>query len=55
MLSSTIFNIVFIGLLFPLTDLQWLGAALYCCGIVLMNYFTGLFYSHYDFRFPNAV
>jgi O-antigen/teichoic acid export membrane protein len=52
---STIFNVVLIGLLFPLTNLLWLSAALYCCGIVLMNYFTGLFYSYYDFRFPNAV
>ncbi|HTE27029.1 MATE family efflux transporter [Flavitalea sp.] len=54
-LASVMVNTILIGLLFPLTNLLWLSAALYCCGIVLMNYFTALFYSHYDFRFPNAV
>lgn len=53
--ASSILNAVLIALLFPLSNLVWLSAALYCFGIVLMNYFTGLFYSHYSFRFPNAV
>jgi O-antigen/teichoic acid export membrane protein len=54
-LASLLVNIVLIRLLFPLSNLIWVSAAMYCFGIVLMNYFTALFYSHYEFRFPNAV
>jgi O-antigen/teichoic acid export membrane protein len=43
-------------LFIPLHDnLTWLVSALYCGGIVLINYFSALFYSHYDYLLPNVL
>ncbi|MET0300603.1 MAG: hypothetical protein ABW036_12605, partial [Flavitalea sp.] len=39
----------------PGESFAWIPAILYCGGIALMNYFTGLFSSHYNYIVPNLV
>jgi O-antigen/teichoic acid export membrane protein len=33
----------------------WFVGPFYCAGILLMNYFTALFYSHYNYALPNVI
>ncbi|RYG01576.1 MAG: hypothetical protein EOO02_12465 [Chitinophagaceae bacterium] len=39
----------------PGESFAWIPAILYCGGIALINYFTGLFSSHYNYILPNLV
>ncbi|RYZ17114.1 MAG: hypothetical protein EOP49_50975, partial [Sphingobacteriales bacterium] len=51
---SMILNAVLVAWFLDLGS-QWFPAVMYCGGVVLTSYFMGLFNSHYDYVFPNAV
>jgi O-antigen/teichoic acid export membrane protein len=53
---STVLNMLMIRwVIVPHDPAAWIPCISYCAGVILMNYFSGLFFSQYNYILPNIV